>query len=471
MWYALALSRDPARRLLVGIIGVLWVTLYGSFAAVTASGGLGTSVLWTALAIALAVGIVRAEGSLEALRRPLIVASCILAAGTLARVAAPRDASRAPEREPAEAQNLRAQEGTPRPDIYLVVMDKYTSGYWLQRSYALDHGPFEDSLHALGFVVPARARTNYAHTLLALTSLLEGRLLPRDSLGSGRGAYDALIERIAAAPIWSEAQERGYRIAFFPTTFSGTRRLPAADIVLTAALPPRVGLAETFRMHTPFGALLPARCDAGSCTAASAVPYPIETLPELEWKLQALASLPDSAGPIFGFLHLLAPHEPYLFDGQCAAREPWWPLSDQAPTNRDSLRIAYGTQVRCLDRLLLPALRELLRPRPGKVPPVVLLTGDHGNGLLAVDVLRGVTQEYESLSGEQLAERMSVFTAAHMPGAAAVMDDTMSLARLLPTMQHVVWGLPLREQADTSYWSTYQRALDLTPVPPRRLIP
>lgn len=454
---ATVVTKDRDRQLLIGMFGIAWTMLYGSFAVSTATSGPWTALVWTGIWVALGTAVVVARGSLEAFGRALVGASAmatLFGIWPLLRPLAP------------------ATPGIPAwhdgrhpavPDIYLIVLDKYTSGAWLKSSYGFDHADFEDSLRTLGYAVPTAARTNYAHTKLVLASLLRGALLPHDSLGVGRAAYDALTDRIMDAPLWAEARERGYRIVFFPSTFEGTRRLPAADLVLRMPRARRGGWAETFWSHTPLAMARGIRCVVADCRPATTVatPYPVETIEEIEWKLAQLMTLPDSAGPIFGFLHLLVPHEPYLFDAACAAREPWWPLSDQPPTDPDSLRAAYATQVRCLDRLLLPVLTHLARRQPA---PVVIVTGDHGNGLLAVDVLRGITLEHEDLTEAQLGERFGVFTAMHAPGATGLVPEDVSLVELLPLMRHAAWGelKPMRE--DRVFWSSYQRALELTPV-------
>ncbi len=463
-------TADPDRRALLTLLAVLWMALFGSFrVAAFALGGevfvsswltLGT---WTLLFLLAARGILRSTRSVASVSRALGVASLVLLGFLLPPLVRAWPLARAASAPWRDARSVAT------PDIYLVVLDKYTSGAWLAENYGVDHAPMEDSLRASGFTVPRRARTNYAHTKLVLTSMLEGALIDTATTGLGRGAYNDLNARIANAPIWSELRSRGYRLAFFPSTFSGTQELPSADLVLDHDVPPSVRWGETLVSNSPLAVVAPLVRRAARASERAATPYPLETLEHLDWNLRTLTTLPDSAGPVAAFLHLLVPHEPYLFADDCSPREPWWPLTDLPPTNDDSLRAAYAAQVRCLDTRLLAAVREL--QRRSRHPPVILVVGDHGNGRLATNVLRGFTLELDELAPEQLGERLSVFAALRFPNAQRLVRDDFTLVNLFPTLRHALWSAPLALQPDSSFWSPYQRALEFTAVDPARLQP
>lgn len=471
-WGAAALAtRDDDRRLLVALLAVLWSVLYGTFHVVmiallgpSVASPVVTALMWTLLLLVGTLGVVRSRAPLGGVTRALSAASVILMLFLVPSLLRGRPE---PAASPAPWQDARSGE---RPDLYVVVLDKYTSGAWLDRVYGLDHTTTEDSLRALGFVVPRDARTNYSHTKLVLTSLLEGRLIDQATSGRGRAAYDALTSRIVGARFWSELREHGYRLTFFPTTFEGTRALPGADLVLNAptATPPRWG--ESLVVNSPLLVARPLWCGLVGCEqAASAAPYPMESLDAIAWKLRTLATLPDSTGPIAAFVHLLIPHEPYLFAEDCSPREPWWPLTDLPPTDADSLRAAYAAQVRCLDEWLLEALTTLVTR--SRVPPMIIVTGDHGNGRFARDVLRGFTLELDELTDDQLGERFGVFMALRIPGADTLVREPFTVVNVLPLVRHSLFGAPLEWQPDSSFWSPYQRALELTPVPASRLLP
>ena len=105
-------------------------------------------------------------------------------------------------------------------------------------------------------------------------------------------------------------------------------------------------------------------CRTPACRGSNRTPHPVDTRAEIEWKLQTLTQLPDSAGPVFAFLHLLVPHEPYLFDEQCTAVDSWWPHTDQ-DESFDVVGRAYAAQVRCLALTHDEMTREQIGERHG----------------------------------------------------------------------------------------------------------
>lgn len=61
-----------------------------------------------------------------------------------------------------------------RPNIYLLLLDGYPRTDTLADLYGYDNAWFEDALQELGFEVARESRSNYPHTWLTLTSMLNG---------------------------------------------------------------------------------------------------------------------------------------------------------------------------------------------------------------------------------------------------------------------------------------------------------
>ncbi|HEU5041610.1 MAG TPA: hypothetical protein VFT84_12345, partial [Gemmatimonadales bacterium] len=139
------------------------------------------------------------------------------------RVAAPAEVASKPAR--------RAASTARPPDIYLILIDKYTGSRVLRTTYGLDNSGFVDTLRQLGFYVPSAPRANYVHTFLALASILNARYLDELPAQVGvdelsRRPADPLIEHNL---LMTELRQRGYRVIFFPTSYPATRRSPLAD--------------------------------------------------------------------------------------------------------------------------------------------------------------------------------------------------------------------------------------------------
>jgi len=183
---------------------------------------------------------------------------------------------------------------------------------------------------------------------------------------------------------------------------------------------------------------------------------------EMKWKLATLASLPDSAGPVFAFLHVLSPHEPYQFNSDCSTREAWWPLSDQG-ADFGPVGKAYGDQVKCLNRLLLAAVRTLIQR--SRIPPVIIITADHGQGRIAVNHLRGISLTLQEAMPEQIGEHLGIFAAYLFPGADTSVYADISPVNVMPLVLNSIFGERLPLQPDHSYWSSWQEPTDMTEIP------
>lgn len=464
---ATQITKDEDRRGLVALVVGVWALAFGTFhilAATYLSGALTSPWLaigiWTALCALTVHGIARGTGPMPFLVRAMSIAAVALLASEAVTpaLAAARDVRAASVESKPRADTV--------PSVYVIVLDKYSSGEWLRHSYGVDQEPFERALRELGFVVPRAARANYAHTQISLASFLNWQYVDELAAGS-EPSWEMMRSRIAGARAWQEFRDRGYRIVAFPTTFAGTRAFHAADTVLS---PPNLRasrLPMTWWSNSPLPVLSAIGCRVIPCLrrteAAGATPYPIESLDVLEWKLDALASLAESDRPVFAFMHLLVPHEPYLFNADCSSREPWWPLTDQGE-NFEPVGAAYANQVRCLAPLLLETVRTILER--SRVRPVIVLQSDHGHGRIAVDPLRGFTLASGELSREQLGDRLGVFAAYTFPGADTLVRDDISPVNVFPLILRSLFAEGPEQQPDRSYWSSYQSAFSFTELPP-----
>lgn len=463
---ATRITNDEDRRGLVALVVGVWALAFGTFQilATTYLSGAFTSpwlatAIWTALCSLTVYGIARGNGPTPFLVRVMSIAAVVLLASEAVTpaVAAARGVRAQPIESKSRADTV--------PSVYVIVLDKYSSGAWLRHSYGVDQEPFESTLRELGFVVPPAARANYAHTQISLASFLNWQYVDELAAGS-EPSWQTMRSSIAGARAWQEFRDRGYRIVAFPTTFAGTRAFHTADTVLS---PPNLRasrLPMTWWSNSPLPVLSAAGCSVIPCSrrtaATGATPYPVESLDVLEWKLDALASLAESDRPVFAFIHLLAPHEPYLFNGDCSSREPWWPLTDQGE-NFEPVGAAYADQVRCLAPLLLETVRAILDR--SRVRPVIVLQSDHGHGRIAVDPLRGFTLSSDELSREQLGDRLGVFAAYTFPGADSLVRDDISPVNVLPLILRSLFSEGPGQQPDRSFWSSYQTAFSFTELP------
>jgi hypothetical protein len=457
------LTPDPDRRALISLFAGMWGLLFNTVQIIAVVSHLGSAfesplfagVTWTAICCLIIWVASQGTAPLTFLPRVLAFGMIFLLASQCFRMwgvfFTERHSTVAIERRNGKT-----------PDVFVILLDKYSSDAWLSHTYGVDERPFEDSLRALGFTIPVAARANYAHTGIALASFLNWRYIAAPLSGETGHSWDEMRLLISDARVWKTFHDKGYRVVAFPTTFPLTRSFEGADAELRTPTFTSSPFGATWLLNSPLASAAFNACPGPLCLGTGPMPYPIETVDDIEWKLKTLASLPDSTGPVFVFLHLLSPHEPYLFNADCSARQPWWPLSDQGK-NFDLVGAAYATQIKCLDRLLLPTIRSLIRR--SSIPPVILLQADHGQGRIDRNATRGFTMTANELSRDQLGERMGIFAAYKFPGADSAVYQDISPVNVIPlVLTHLFNALPQR-LPDRSYYSAYQDPFSFTEVP------
>lgn len=462
------LTTDRDRRGIVALIFGMWGPLSATAQFILAlnvhsifESPLFATITWTAFCALLAFAASRGRTDLWFATRTIACAASFLAVSQTVKVIQLRRAI--------TTKNVQATaRPTGVPDVYLIILDKYSSGQWMSYTYGVDQSAFEDSLRALAFVVPRAARSNYAHTQLSLASFLNWRYLDPVIDGKGGPPWGRTRELITKARTWEAFREKGYRIFTFPTWYGAITEVDKVDVMMRWGGTRETRLAETWWINSPLAPLLGRECLPPACLGSNTTPYPIETLTEIDWKLQMLTQLPDSAGPVFAFLHLLVPHEPYLFDENCTPVDPWWPHADQGESF-DVVGRAYAAQVRCFAPRVLRTMRAIIAR--SKVPPVILIQGDHGHARMFTNLLRGFTLTRDEMTRDQIGERHGVFAAYRFPGADSVVTDEISLVNVMPLVARALWRLPYQRLPDRSYFSSYQDAFRFTEIPARLTVP
>ncbi len=121
----------------------------------------------------------------------------------------------------AQPLSVKSNSGDTRrlPDIYIIILDEYANSGVMRERFGFDNRVFEDSLKHLGFTIPALVRSNYAHTLLSLPSLLNFSYLTDLETELGPRQTDPTIPNylVENNRTVSLLKNRGYRFAFFPS--------------------------------------------------------------------------------------------------------------------------------------------------------------------------------------------------------------------------------------------------------------
>jgi hypothetical protein len=421
------------------------------------AGGLAAAVA-ALVVVAAGVLLLRARGralasrlpSLAQVGRALTVFSALALASTVVRVVEKRvGTSRALARSTlvrelarpvpvaaAAAARAGAADGR-RRDVYILLLDAYASPEVYLDRYGFDNRAFADSLRALGFRVPASVRSNYAHTVLSFTSLLNfAHMRPLADVVDERSREFApaghLLEYNRAGRF---LKERGYRVVFFPSFYYGpTRRSRAADVQYDPY--PGFDLARAVR-RSEYLELFFDR------TPLRYVERHLRSYDELHVEhvhrtldgVAALAARPERETPVFAVAHVLMPHGPVIVDSACTPRGA-------------GVRESAVNQVRCVNRWTLATVRALLERSDPK--PIIIVQGDHGPDQGDIGLVTPPTKA-------QLAERLRPFGAYHLPdGGAAAMPDSVSVVNVLRYVFGYYFDADLPPLPDRMYFSHWR---------------
>ncbi|HEU5041747.1 MAG TPA: sulfatase-like hydrolase/transferase, partial [Gemmatimonadales bacterium] len=306
-------------------------------------------------------------------------------------------------------------------------------------------------------------RANYVHTFLALASILNARYL--DELPAQVGVAE--LSRRPADPLiehnllMTELRQRGYRVIFFPTSYPATRRSPLADAQIPSPDRVQPEFVSQWLWTTPIPLVHESACEMFRCRTEF-LRYVPESAEFIDWKLAQLEQLAGAAEPIFAFMHLMSPHEPFIYDADCNHRRPYLP-GDESGAELERVKRAYVDQVRCVNQKLLRLVRTLQERSVS--PPVILLQADHGHGRFGRHL-----PAYAHATTDQRAERASVFAAYALPGApAAPLPDTVTPINAMRFVLRQYLGMKLPAVDDVTYWSSDDRPYDFVRLQPGEL--
>ncbi len=262
--------------------------------------------------------------------------------------------SRPPEVRAASGDVPLAQPAV-TPDVWVLVVDGYTSLAEVARQTGVDVSGFAAELEQRQFQVPS-GRANYPVTYLSVASMLEQSyvaVVGDDT--THRTPYYRIIQGGNATV--DQFLSWGYDYVHVPPgIWSGSECGGREDLCVEADLP-----NDTL---TALAAMTPLSLDSDSNVGAAAA----QSNPA-----DVVSRVPDGSNPVFVFAHLMAPHQPFFYDRECEVQA----VSIHVAANPQFDPDSYGQAIECLNRQLLTGVDAILDRDPGAV---IVIQADHGTG-------------------------------------------------------------------------------------------
>lgn len=461
VWRALAVSLVAVllllwlgRRLLGDWTRAAWLTtgltlafftyghVYAWFLTLTGVGHRYLLPVWLLLWGALLVGTLRRRLRLEGLTLFLNTVALVALLGPLFAIG--RFALQAAAAPPTPAPAATPTDAPPSslPDIYYIILDGYGRADRLQAFYDYDNQPFLQSLTDQGFYIASDSRSNYPFTYLSLLSSLNYAHLTELSARLGVDSNVRLYHWLEDSQARRFLVERGYQTVAISSGYTATEFTHFDHYYATYAR--ALNPFETRLLNNSLAVIWGRHSYAAQRE-------------RILFAFQKLAQMPALPGPKFVFMHVLAPHPPFVFGPHGEARTPGGVYDTHDASlyvgTSAEYRQGYRDQLHYINQLVGSALTRLIADSP--IPPVIVVQGDHGPGSMF---------DLYSAASSCLAERYSILNAYYLPGHADRLYPGITPVNTFRLIFDAYLGADLPLLPDASYFAPYDRPYDLQAV-------
>jgi hypothetical protein len=348
------------------------------------------------------------------------------------------------------------------PDVYYIILDGYARADVLESMFAYDNTEFLQALAERGFFVAAQSQSNYAQTDLSIASSLNMAYLDEldERLGPETKARAPLRDFIQHSRLRSQLESVGYRTVAYDTGYKATELRDAAVFLN----PRRMGLLGSMERGevTPFesmliyGTGLRALADSSKVIPEVLRPDVIDPFERHRQRvlfvLDSLAKMPEEPGTKFVFVHLVSPHQPFVFGPDGEAIDPEGPFTltaESAEAREQEAAKGYVGQIEFLNGRILQVIDRLIAD--SAQPPVIVLQGDHG----------------PPVGGPSATDRMSIFNAYFLPGdPASALYPSITPVNSFRLVLSEYFGADLPLLDDTAFYSSYNAPYEYQVVEP-----
>jgi hypothetical protein len=260
---------------------------------------------------------------------------------------------------------------SPKPDIYFLIFDAYTSSSGLKEQYHYDNSDFDRFLTDKGFHIQHASRSNYKYTILSMPSILNMCYL--DNLKAVKGGpvqeYYYLSDLIRDNELMDWLHSIGYDIV--NCSIFDLRGHPSPITESLLPLQTRLITDQTFysRFYRDVGWNI--YQFAVNPFSEKEIDLSLNNDNKLIARLQAVSAAP-SAHPRFIYGHFNIPHPPYYFDRQGNRRKVRAPYR---PTDEDNVQ-DYLDYLNYTNQKAEAIIDDIQTNTHGQA--VIIFMGDHG---------------------------------------------------------------------------------------------
>jgi len=311
------------------------------------------------------------------------------------------------------------------PSIYYIILDAHGRTDGIKECYYYDNSSFIQSLRNKGFYIASDSVSNYLVTALSLTSSLNGSYLEALGIDRKTATYSPTFPLIEFNQVETALRSIGYRIVRFPSGWGPTHSSRAATVNYGAPYIISGGFLATLMQTSVIRPLL-----------NSAIP--LASREQILYDLDHLGDVASFHGPQFVFVHIIAPHPPFVFDSfgnsvtyDTNSGNPW--LNKRA----------FADEVAFLDEKVQRTVDEILLNSDS--PPIIIVQGDHGPEC---------SSGWENPTPEFLRIRSEILNAYYLPnGGDSLLYNSITPVNSFRVVFNAYFGAKLGLLPDVTYFS------------------
>ncbi len=267
--------------------------------------------------------------------------------------------------EDQNATLLHPENPSAMPDVYFIILDQYARSDALMAEFEYDNHEFIDNLREIGFWVADCSRSNYAFTVMSLSSQLNMAYVEDLTDEPSLKSTTSLIRN---NKVHRAFEEIGYTTIAFDMGFPWGN-FKGSDVYYDESMQNLHNTSldpfEMLYLRSTLGILLfTDNVDIGRQITQS----DLEQKAERTWLiLEVLPEINTIPGPKFIHAHIITPHPPYLFNADGTLNRD---AEDTSPKE------GYPTQLEFIEPRIVDVIQQIIENTEQQ--PIIILQGDHG---------------------------------------------------------------------------------------------
>jgi hypothetical protein len=288
------------------------------------------------------------------------------------------------------------------PDVYYIILDMYTRADVLKGFFKLDTLPFQKKLEDKGFYIANCSQSNYHTTWLSITSSLNMNYLS----DMGLSVDTPMAPYLHHSAVRKALESMGYSTVAFETGYSVTdiqdvqTYLAPFNNPMAALTYGGINSFEAMILNNSAGVLvyMTLKNQPWQTQTFFNTPY-VQYRERILFELDHLDTITALPGPKFVFAHILAPHDPFVFDqdGNFVHRDHAFTMTQDQEYDDDTYAVAYAAELTYINKRIEVIVDNILAN--SKTPPIIIIQGDHGAPRTA-----------------KYAQNFDIFNAYYLPG-------------------------------------------------------